>query len=159
MMTEQAQNANQLCILSQSILKTVRYSYCFIKRGKLEFLQKSFYHWLQKKFHLFKATNESFHEKCSETWWKRTGAYSIKLYRSVNYKTVIVATHKSAAIALWFSLRLPFCDPGFESQTHHLCFFQFVLLILKLYLFNEKRTKINAQEAKIGSFLKNVATL
>ena len=32
-----------------------------------------------------------------------------------------------AAIAPWFRLRLPFCGPGFESQAHHLCFFQFVL--------------------------------
>ena len=32
-----------------------------------------------------------------------------------------------AAIAPWFRLRLPSCGPGFESQAHHLCFFQFVL--------------------------------
>ena len=32
-----------------------------------------------------------------------------------------------AALALWFHLRLPSCGPGFESQAHHLCFFQFVL--------------------------------
>ena len=32
-----------------------------------------------------------------------------------------------AAIAPWFRLRLPSCDPGFKSQAHHLRFFQFVL--------------------------------
>ena len=32
-----------------------------------------------------------------------------------------------AAIAPWFRLRLPSCGPGFESQAHHPCFFQFVL--------------------------------
>ena len=29
----------------------------------------------------------------------------------------------AAAIAPWFRLRLPFCGPGFESQAHHLRFF------------------------------------
>ena len=33
-----------------------------------------------------------------------------------------------AAIAPWFRLHLPFISPGFESQAHHLRFFQFVLL-------------------------------
>ena len=32
-----------------------------------------------------------------------------------------------AAIAPWFRLCLPSCDPGFKSQAHHLLFFQFVL--------------------------------
>ena len=32
-----------------------------------------------------------------------------------------------ATIAPWFRLRLPSCGPGFESQAHHLRFFQFVL--------------------------------
>ena len=27
----------------------------------------------------------------------------------------------------WFRLRLPSCGPGFQSQAHNLCFFQFVL--------------------------------
>ena len=35
--------------------------------------------------------------------------------------------NRVAAIAPWFCLRLPSCGPGFESQVHHLCFFQFVL--------------------------------
>ena len=35
--------------------------------------------------------------------------------------------HRVAAIAPWFHLRLPSYGPGFESQVHHLCFFQFVL--------------------------------
>ena len=41
-----------------------------------------------------------------------------------------------AAIAPWFRLRLPSCGPGFESQAHHLRFFQFGLL--KLYQENNK---------------------
>ena len=32
-----------------------------------------------------------------------------------------------AAIAPWFCLRLPSCGPRFQSQEHHLRFFQFVL--------------------------------
>ena len=45
-----------------------------------------------------------------------------------------------AAIAPWFCLRLPSCGPGFESQAHHLYFFQFASL--KLYRENnEKRVR------------------
>ena len=35
-----------------------------------------------------------------------------------------------AAIAPWFHLRLP-SRPGFESQAHHLRFFQFVEIVRK----------------------------
>ena len=41
-----------------------------------------------------------------------------------NNKLKLVA----AAIAQWFHLCLPIC--GFESQAHHLCYFQFGLLKL-----------------------------
>ena len=51
--------------------------------------------------------------------------------QNVKYNKVWVA-----AIAPWFRLRLPSCGPGFESQAHHLCFFQFVLL--KLYQENNE---------------------
>ena len=61
-----------------------------------------------------------------------------------------------AAIAQWIRLRLPSCHPGFESQAHHLHFFQFTLF--KLYIchlnWNVNRTKINKKEARIGPFLK-----
>ena len=40
----------------------------------------------------------------------------------------------TAAIAPWLRLRLPSCGPRFESRAHHLCFFQFDLLKLKLRL-------------------------
>ena len=30
-----------------------------------------------------------------------------------------------AAIAQWIRLRLPSCRPGFKSQAHHLCFFNY----------------------------------
>ena len=54
-----------------------------------------------------------------------------------------------AAIAPWFRLRLPSCGPGFESQAHYLCFFQFILL--KLYQENNKNKQ---KEAGIGPYLK-----
>ena len=61
-----------------------------------------------------------------------------------------------AAIAQWIRLRLPSCCPGFESQAHHLCFFQFILF--KLYFchlnLNVKTTKINKKEVGIGPFLR-----
>ena len=47
-----------------------------------------------------------------------------------------------AAIALWFHLRLPSCGRGFESQAHHLSFFN-----LYNWNCNEKRTKVNKKEA------------
>ena len=53
-----------------------------------------------------------------------------------------------AAIAPWFRLRLSSCGPGFESQAHHLCFFQFVL---KLYW---EKNENKQKEAGIGPFLK-----
>ena len=47
----------------------------------------------------------------------------------------------AAAIAQWFHLCLQSCDPRFETQTHHLRFFQFVLL--KLYQEkNENKQKV-----------------
>ena len=57
--------------------------------------------------------------------------------------------YRVATIALWFCLRLPSCGPWFESQAHHLRFFQFV--ILKVYLENNEKNK---KEARIGPFLK-----
>ena len=40
--------------------------------------------------------------------------------------------YRAAAISLWLRLFLPSCSPGFESQAHHLHFFQFILLKLQL---------------------------
>ena len=59
----------------------------------------------------------------------------------------LTAHHRAAAIAPWFRLRLPSCGPGFESQVHHLRFFQFVLL--KLYRENDENKQ---KEAGIGPF-------
>ena len=53
-----------------------------------------------------------------------------------------------AIIAPWFRLRLPSCGPRFKSQAHHLRFFHFY------WYCNEKRTKINKKEARIGPFKK-----
>ena len=54
-----------------------------------------------------------------------------------------------AAIARRFCLCLPSCGPGFESQAHHLRYFQF--LLLKLYRENNKNKQ---KEARIGPFYK-----
>ena len=43
-----------------------------------------------------------------------------------------------AAIAQWICRRLPFGCPGFESQAHHLCFYQF-----KFKLWDVEKTKLN----------------
>ena len=39
-------------------------------------------------------------------------------------------------------LRLPFCYPGFESQAHYLCFYQFIFELCQV-----EKTKINKREA------------
>ena len=40
--------------------------------------------------------------------------------------------YRGAAIAQWIRLRLPSSRPGFESQAHHLCFFQIIYLSFEL---------------------------
>ena len=53
----------------------------------------------------------------------------------------------ATAIAPWFCLRLPSCDPGFKSLAHQLGFFNLYCWNCNL---NEKRTKINEREAGFG---------
>ena len=55
-----------------------------------------------------------------------------------------------AAIAPWFHLRLPFCGPGFESQAHHLSFFN-------LHYWNciEKMAKINKKRPGLAHVFNN----
>ena len=53
------------------------------------------------------------------------------------------------AIAPWFVCAYHPAAPGFESQAHHLCFFQFVLL--KLYQENNENKQ---KEAGIGPYFK-----
>ena len=53
-----------------------------------------------------------------------------------------------AAIAQWIRLRLPSCRPGFESQAHHLCFFNLYLSFELECEKNENKQK----EAGIGPF-------
>ena len=48
-----------------------------------------------------------------------------------------------AAIAQWIRLHLPSCRPGFESQAHHLCFFN-------LYLSFELECEKNENKQKRG---------
>ena len=71
---------------------------------------------------------------------------SVSALREGTYKPLIDWV---AAIAPWFHQRLPTCGPRFESQLHHLHFFQFVLL--KLYRENNKNKQ---KEAGIGPFFK-----
>ena len=56
-----------------------------------------------------------------------------------------------AAIAQWIRLRLPSCQPGFQSQTHHLCFYQLIF-----ELFTVEKTIINQ---KRPGFLENISLL
>ena len=69
---------------------------------------------------------------------------AMKNIQQVNTKSAWVA-----ALALWFCLCLPSCGPRFESQAHHLRFFQFVLL--KLYQENNENKQ---KDAEIGPFKK-----
>ena len=57
--------------------------------------------------------------------------------------------HWVASIALWYHLHLPSCGRGFESQTHHLHFFN-----LYYWNCNEKRTKINKKRPGLTHFYK-----
>ena len=64
--------------------------------------------------------------------------------------------NRAATIAQWIRLCLPSCCPGFESQAHHLRFFQFILF--KLYIchlnWNVKRTKINKKRPVLAHLQK-----
>ena len=73
----------------------------------------------------------------------------------VNFPVKLSATEwsltniaRGAAMAQWIRLRLPSCRPGFESQAHHLHFYQFIELC------NVEKTKIRQKEAGIGPFKK-----
>ena len=52
--------------------------------------------------------------------------------------TTIIQPKRAAAITPWYRLRLPSCSRGFESQAHHLSFFN-----LYYWNCNQRRTKIN----------------
>ena len=54
-----------------------------------------------------------------------------------------------AAIAQWISLRLPSYRPGFESQSHHLCFNQ-----IRFELWHIEKMKINKKRPELAH-LKN----
>ena len=80
--------------------------------------------------------------------WRRYGPQSIA------QNTVKTLTALGAAIAQWIRLRLPSCHPGFESQPHHLRFYQnkdkFVLYLHMHCEKNEDKQK----EAGFGPFKK-----
>ena len=50
---------------------------------------------------------------------------------------------RGAAIAQWIRLRLPFCRPGFDSQTCNLCFFSLIcdLFVHAMWEKNQKSKK------------------
>ena len=83
-----------------------------------------------------------------------------RVAKIVNQNLTIInsAVDGGAAIAQWIFLRLPSCHPGFESQAHHLCLFQFILF--KLYIchlnWNVKRTKINKKRPGLAHLKKTV---
>ena len=54
-----------------------------------------------------------------------------------------------ATIAQWICLCLPSYRPGFKSQAHHQCYYQFVFELCHV-----EKTKINEKEAGIGPFKK-----
>ena len=58
-------------------------------------------------------------------------SHTVKLFECCNSKfKPETETWAATILAPWFRLRLPSCRPGFKSQEHHLCFFQFELLKL-----------------------------
>ena len=59
---------------------------------------------------------------------------------------MLINNHTST-IAQWIRLRLPSCNPGFESQAHHLRYYQFIIVLC-----NVEKTKINKKVAGIGPF-------
>ena len=61
------------------------------------------------------------------------------------WRVVTVQTRwsRGAAVAQWIRSRLPSCRPGFESQAHHLRFYQF-----KFKLYHVEKTKINAKRGR-----------
>ena len=63
-----------------------------------------------------------------------------------------------AVIAQWIRLRLPNCCPRFESQGHHLHFFQFIKFTLCIcnLNWNLKRTKINKKRPGLALFKKGI---
>ena len=53
-------------------------------------------------------------------------------------ESVTTINYWGVVIAQWIYLCLPSCHPGFESQAHHLCFYQLIF-----ELFQVEKTKIN----------------
>ena len=64
---------------------------------------------------------------------------------------------RGAAIAQWIRLRLPSWRPGFESQAHHLRFFQFkiVQIVYLSFELEYEKNENKQKEARIGPFFKN----
>ena len=56
-----------------------------------------------------------------------------------------------AAVAQWIRLRLPSCRPGFESQAHHLSFYQFIF-----ELYHVEKDENKQKEAGIGPLKKTI---
>ena len=63
---------------------------------------------------------------------------------------ILAAILRGAAIAQWIHLRLQSWRFGFESQAHHLCFYQ---IIFELWLV--EKTIINKKRPRLGPFKKH----
>ena len=84
------------------------------------------------------------------------GGRHLVILSTIQKILIIKKKNRGAAIAQWIRLCLPSCRPGFESQVHHLRFFQF--LKLKLFIchsnWNVKRTKINKKRLGLANLSK-----
>ena len=98
---------------------------------------------LSKPFHLFLSVSVVACQYFEIVFFNLASIFLHSIGSQTDVKLVV-------AMAPWFCLRLPSCGPGFESQAHHLCFFQFVLLKL-----HRENNEIKQKEAGIGPFLKN----
>ena len=58
---------------------------------------------------------------------------------------------RGAAIAQWIRLRLPSCRPGFESQAHHQCFYQYIFVLCHV-----EKTKVNKMRPGLAHFFKKI---
>ena len=57
-----------------------------------------------------------------------------------------------AAIPQWIHLRFPSCLSGFESQAHHLCFYQFIFELCHV-----EKMKINKKRPGLAHFKKDTS--
>ena len=62
-------------------------------------------------------------------------------------KVITLRLKEATAIAPWFRLQLPSCDPGFKSQAYHQLFYQFCIIQTVIDI------GLNEKEAENGPYL------